>query len=147
VGNNLTPALRNGNIAGQEVPEPCLVRVLVCMNEDCHRELVPLCLVGAERKGPHPRSIDAANVSDAIYSRNSDRLMLFWHLRESRRASDPVRTRSDQAALFGDVQCWCCSHHSHCQDHRVEDAGLALAAVRDCGQRVGLNRALWEALT
>jgi hypothetical protein len=32
-------------------------------------------------------------------------------------------------------------------DHRVEDAGLALAAVRECGQRVGFNRALWEALT
>ena len=32
-------------------------------------------------------------------------------------------------------------------DHSVEDAGLALAAVRECGQRVGFNRALWEALT
>jgi nucleoside-triphosphatase THEP1 len=32
-------------------------------------------------------------------------------------------------------------------DHRVEDAGLALAALRQCGQRVGFNRALWEALT
>lgn len=32
-------------------------------------------------------------------------------------------------------------------DHRVEDAGLALAAVRECGQRVGFNRALREALT
>ena len=46
VDNNPTRALRNGNIAGQEVPEPCLVRGLVCMNEDCHRELVLLCLVG-----------------------------------------------------------------------------------------------------
>jgi hypothetical protein len=51
VDSNPTPALRNGNIAGQEVPEPCLVRVLVCMNEDCHRELVLLCFVGAERRG------------------------------------------------------------------------------------------------
>jgi hypothetical protein len=32
-------------------------------------------------------------------------------------------------------------------DHRIEDAGLALAAVRECGQQVGFNRALWEALT
>jgi hypothetical protein len=60
------------------------VRVLVCMNEDCHREIDPLRWVGAERKGPHPRSIDAANVSEAIYTRNADRLMLFWHLRERR---------------------------------------------------------------
>jgi len=51
VDNNPTRALRNGNIAGQEVPEPCLVRVLVCMNEDCHREIVLPCLVGAERRG------------------------------------------------------------------------------------------------
>jgi hypothetical protein len=32
-------------------------------------------------------------------------------------------------------------------DDRVEDAELALAAVCECGQRVGFNRALWEALT
>jgi hypothetical protein len=32
-------------------------------------------------------------------------------------------------------------------DHRIEDAGLALAAVRDSGQRVSFNRACWEALT
>jgi hypothetical protein len=31
-------------------------------------------------------------------------------------------------------------------DHMVEDAGRALAAMRECGQRVGFNRALWEAL-
>jgi hypothetical protein len=29
-------------------------------------------------KGPHPRSIDAANVNEAIYTRNADHLMLFW---------------------------------------------------------------------
>jgi hypothetical protein len=34
------PAPRNGNVAEQEVREPCLVRVLVCMNEGCHREIV-----------------------------------------------------------------------------------------------------------
>src|SRR6266496_325942 len=42
---------RHGNVAGQEVPEPCLVRVLVCMNENCHREMGLPCLVGAERRG------------------------------------------------------------------------------------------------
>ena len=41
---------RNGNVAGHEVPEPCLVRVLVWMNEDCHREMGLPCLVGAERR-------------------------------------------------------------------------------------------------
>jgi len=56
---------RNGNVAGQEVPEPCLVRVLVFMNEDCHRESSTL-FDWCREKGPHPRSIDAANVSEAI---------------------------------------------------------------------------------
>jgi hypothetical protein len=44
------PAPRNGNVAGQEVREPCLLRVLVRMNEDYHRETILLCLVGAERR-------------------------------------------------------------------------------------------------
>jgi hypothetical protein len=49
-GNNPTPAPRNDDVAGQEVREPCLVRV-VCMDENCHRESVLLCLGGAERRG------------------------------------------------------------------------------------------------
>jgi len=42
---------RNGNVAGHEVPEPCLVRALVCMNEDCHRKMRLPFLVGAGRRG------------------------------------------------------------------------------------------------
>ena len=44
-------ATRHGNVAGQEVRKPCLVRVLFCVNEYCHREMVLPCLVGAERRG------------------------------------------------------------------------------------------------
>ncbi len=44
---------RNGNVAGHEVPEPCVVRVLVCMNEDCHREMgLPVWLVQGEGAAP-----------------------------------------------------------------------------------------------
>ncbi len=57
------PAPRNGNVAEQEVREPCLVRVLVCMNEGCHREIVLPLFGWCREKGPHPRSIDAANAS------------------------------------------------------------------------------------
>jgi hypothetical protein len=35
-----------------------------------------------------------------MYTRNADRLMLFWRLCESRRASDLVWRRSAQAALL-----------------------------------------------
>jgi hypothetical protein len=42
------PALRNGNVAGQEVREPCLHRVLVRLNGDCHKEMI---CVGVQRKG------------------------------------------------------------------------------------------------
>jgi hypothetical protein len=49
--NNPALAPRNGNVAEQEVREPCLGRVLVCLSEDCHRETILLRLVGAERRG------------------------------------------------------------------------------------------------
>src|SRR6266508_6174613 len=66
--NKPTPAPRNRNIAGQEVSEPCLQRVLVRMNEDCHRD--DSAVFGWCRgKGPHPRSIDAAIVDWRIYGR------------------------------------------------------------------------------
>jgi len=52
-GNKRMPALRHRNVAGQEVRDPCLQRVLVRLNGDCHKEIDP-CLVGAE-EGPHPR--------------------------------------------------------------------------------------------
>src|ERR1700756_5460494 len=67
---------RHGNVAGQEVREPGVVRVLVCMNEDCHREIGVL-FDWRREKGPHPRSVDAANVSEGIYTRYADRLTLF----------------------------------------------------------------------
>jgi hypothetical protein len=60
--NNPTPAPRNDDVAGQEVREPCLVRV-VCMDENCHRERGSALFGWCREKGPHPRSIDAANVS------------------------------------------------------------------------------------
>jgi hypothetical protein len=31
-------------------------------------------------KGPHPRSIDAANVNESTYTHNADLLVLFWRL-------------------------------------------------------------------
>ena len=49
-GNNPMLATRHGNVAKQEVRKPCLVRVLFCVNEYCHREMVLPCLVGAERR-------------------------------------------------------------------------------------------------
>ena len=42
------PALRNGNVAGQEVREPCLHRVLVRLNGDGHKEMI---CVGVLREG------------------------------------------------------------------------------------------------
>jgi len=48
------PPPRNGNVAEQEVREPCLVRVLVCMNEGCHREIVLPLFGWCREKGPHP---------------------------------------------------------------------------------------------
>lgn len=80
-GNNPTPSPRNGNVAGQEVREPCLVRVLVCMNEDCHRNSSAL-FGWCREKGPPPRSIGAANGSELTYTHNADRLILFWRLRD-----------------------------------------------------------------
>jgi len=76
------------------------VRVLVCMNEDCHRKIGSALFDWCREKGPHPRSIDAANVSEVIYTHKADRLMLFWRLCESRRASDLVWRRSAQPALL-----------------------------------------------
>ena len=110
-------ATRHGNVAGQEVRKPCLVRVLFCVNEYCHREMVLPCWL-VQREGPYRRSTDAANASQSIYTRNADRLILFWRLCESRR-------------------CFL--------DDRLKL--LVLAAVRECGQRVSFNRACWEALT
>ena len=43
-------ATRHGNVAGQEVREPCLVRVLFCVNEYCHREMVLPCWL-VQREG------------------------------------------------------------------------------------------------
>jgi hypothetical protein len=92
-------AARHGNVTGQEVRKPCLVRVLFCVHEYCHREMVLACLV-VQREGPHRRSIDAANASESMYTRNADHLMLFWRLCEPRRASNLVWKRSAQAALL-----------------------------------------------
>jgi len=43
--------IRHGNVAGQEVRKPCLVRLLFCVNKYCHKEIVQPYLVGAERRG------------------------------------------------------------------------------------------------
>jgi len=68
------------------------------MNTVIERWFYPVWLV--QREGPHRRSIDAANASESMYTRNANHLMLFWRLRESRRASDLVWSRSAQAALL-----------------------------------------------
>ena len=77
-----------------------VVRVLFCVNEYCRREISSALLGWCREKGPHRRSIDAADASESMYTRNADRLMLFWCLCESRRASDLVWRRSVQAALL-----------------------------------------------
>ena len=77
-----------------------VVRVLFCVNEYCRREISSALLGWCREKGPHRRSIDAADASESMYTRNADRLMLFWCLCESRRASDLVWSRSAQAALL-----------------------------------------------
>ena len=75
-GNNPMLATRHGNVARQEVRKPCLVRVLFCvMNTVIERWFYPVWLV--QREGPHRRSIDAANASESMYTRNADHLMLF----------------------------------------------------------------------
>jgi hypothetical protein len=63
-----------------------------------------------------------------MYTRNADRLMLFWHLCESRRASDLVWRRSAQAALLAPSSAVANRTNRTAKlkelqhDHRIEDA-------------------------
>jgi hypothetical protein len=71
--------------------------------------------------------------------------MLLWRLCESRRASNLGWRRSAQAALLATSSAVAARTNRTAKlkelkhDHSIEDAGLALAAVRECGLQVSFN--------
>ncbi len=70
------PALRNRNVAGQEVRQPCLQRVLVRLNGDSHKEMICVWLV--QREGAAPRGrLTLRLLGSKHTAATADHLMVF----------------------------------------------------------------------